>query len=195
MLNILNQWNEKYDAWSLLSDFLFVFGVLVLDWSPILLIILLIIDTSVMLLFVHILYYLESKDWIRTISFILFYPLFIGLFIGLYAALMKLVEDVKLDSIINTDPFQILNPYILPIILVSSALNHYIDFTKGVNEIKAGIYVGTFIKHFFLRFVFIISIFLILAVAYSYFNATIVIVLIIGKALLRLSNKKYRVIL
>jgi len=195
MLNIIKQWNEKYDAWSFFSDFLFVFGVLVLDWSPILLIILLIVDTIVMLFFVHVLYYLETKDWIRTISFVLFYPLFISLFVGMYVALIKLVETVELDGVINTDPFQILNSYILPIILVSSALNHYADFSRSVAEMKAGIYIGTFIKHFFLRFVFIIAIFLTLAIGYSYFNATIVIVLIIGKALLRLWNKKYRVIL
>jgi hypothetical protein len=192
MLAILKIWNDKYDIWSFFSDFIFVFGVLVLGWSPILLILLLIIDTAVMLLFVNILFHLENKDWIKTIGFIIFSPMFLGILVGLYSTLMKFIEDVDLDEVINADPSQIINSYILPIILVSSGLNHYAEFDRSLHKMKEGTYNSTFIKHFFLKYIFIMVIILALAIGYFYFNATIVIVLIIGKTLLRMWNKKFR---
>lgn len=195
MLDLLKTWNTKYDLWSFFSDFIFVFGVLVLDWSPILLILLLIIDTAVMLLFVNILFHLENKDWIKTIGFIIISPLFLGILVGLYATLMEFIEDLNLDEVINADPTQVINSYILPIILVSSGLNHYFEFSGSLLKMKEGSYKSTFIKHFFLKYIFIMAIILALAVGYIYFNATIVLALIVGKTLLRMWNKKYRDIL
>ena len=194
MLTFLKTWNNKYDLWSFFSDFIFVFGVLVLGWSPILLILLLIIDTAVMLIFVNILFHLENKDWIKTIGFIIISPLFLGILAGLYDTLMDFIEDLGIDNLINADPSQVINSYILPMILVSSGLNHYAEFDRSLHKMKEGTYQSTFIKHFFLKYLFIMSIILVLAFGYYYFNATIVIALIAGKTLLRMWNKKYRAI-
>jgi hypothetical protein len=195
MIEFLKKWNSKYDLWSFFSDFIFVFGVLILDWSPVLLILLLIIDTSVMLLFVNILFHKENKDWIKTIGFIILSPLFLGLLAGLYDTLMRFIEDIHLEEIIIADPSQIFNSYILPIVLVSSGLNHYAEFDKSLHKMKNGTYNSSFIKHFFLKYIFVMVIILALAVGYYYFNATIVIVLIIGKTFLRMWNEKFRAIL
>lgn len=195
MIGILNRWNDRYDLWSLFSDFIFVFGVLVLGWSPILLFLLLIIDTAVMLLFVNILFHLENKDWIKTIGFIFISPIFLGILVGLYDTVMRFIEKVNLDDIINADPSQIINSYILPIVLVSSVLNHYAEFDRSIEKMKKGTYRSSLIKHFFLKYIFIMVIILVLAIGYFYFNAMIVLTLIIGKSLLRLWKKKYRTIL
>lgn len=192
MLSLLKEWNNKYDLWSLFTDFMFVFGVLVFDWSPILLILLLIVDVSVMLLFTNILFYLETKDFLKTFVFITISPFFLLPVILMYLSLPKFLEDVHLDNIINSDPFQIINSYILPFILVSSCLNHYAEFSKSLEKIKRKTYTGQFIKHFFLKNIFIIVVILTLAVGYHYFNATIVLALIAGKMLLRLWKSKYR---
>jgi len=193
MFELLKNWNNKYDLWSFFSDFIFVFGVLILDWSPVLLILLLIIDTAVMLLFVNILLHIENKDWIKTFGFFFFFsPLILGLLVGLYATLMDFIEKIHLDDVIIADPSQVINSYILPIILVSSGLNHYAEFDRSLHKIKEGTYKSTFIKHFFLKYIFIMAIILVLAVGYYYFNATIVLALIIGKTFLRMWNKKYR---
>lgn len=192
MFKTLKKWNEKYDIWSFITDFMFVFGVLVFDWSPILLILLLIIDTSLMLLFVNILIYLETKDIIKTVGFILVSPFFLIPVVAMFLSLNKFVEEINMEDIINVDPSQIINSYILPFILVSSALNHYAAFSNSLDRIKNKTYTGQFIKHFFLKNIFIIATILILVVGYHYFNATIVITLIAGKMLLRVWNKKYR---
>jgi len=189
---ILKNWNDKYDLWSFLTDFMFVFGVLFLDWSPVLLILLLMIDTSVMIIFANILFYFETKDPIKTFAFFISIPFFLIPPIGMYAALMEFIEDLYLQDTINADPFQILNSYILPFILVSSGLNHYASFDRSLLKLKKGTYKGQFIKLFFLRIVFIMSVMLVLAFGYYFFNATIVLALIAGKSLLRIWNKGYR---
>lgn len=194
MLNQIKIWNEKYDLFSFFSDFIFVFGVLVLGWSPVLLILLFIIDTAVMLLFTVILFHKESKDIIKSIGFVIISPMFIGLLFVLYMTIMDFVEEIEMDKIINTDPTQIINSYILPIILVSSTLNHYAAYGQSLQKMKEGTYSSTFIKHFFLRLVFIMAMMLIMVFCYIYLNAAIVVSLIIIKALLRLWNKKYRTI-
>jgi hypothetical protein len=192
MVSLLKKWNDKYDIWSFFSDFLFVFGVLVLDWSPILLILLLIIDITVMLLFVNILIYLELKDFLKTFIFLTISPFFIAPVVAMYLSLPKFLEDIHMDKIINSDPAQIINSYILPFILVSSALNHYSAFSKSLERIKKGTYKGQFIKHFFLKNIFAILSIMVLAFGHFFFNATIVLALIVGKMLLRSWNQKYR---
>ncbi len=190
--SIFKVWNTKYELWALLTDFIFVVGVLVLDWSPVLLILLLMIDTGVMVLFANILFYFETKDSIRTFLFFISIPIFLIPPIGMYAAMIEFIEDIHLQNEINADPYQIINSYILPIVLVSSGLNHYANFYKGLKKIKNGTYKGKFIKLFFLRIVFIMSVMLVLAIGYYFFNATIVLALIVGKALLRIWDRSYR---
>ena len=148
-----------------------------------------------MLLFVNILFHLENKDWIKTIGFIFISPIFLGILVGLYDTVMRFIEKVNLDDIINADPSQIINSYILPIVLVSSVLNHYAEFDRSIEKMKKGTYRSSLIKHFFLKYIFIMVIILVLAIGYFYFNAMIVLTLIIGKSLLRLWKKKYRTIL
>jgi hypothetical protein len=145
-----------------------------------------------MLLFTNILFYLETKDWIRTIAYFLATPFFLIPVVTMYLSLPKFLENVDLDKIINSDPTQITNSHILPFILVSSGLNHYAAFSKSLDRMKEGTYKGQFLKHFFLKNLFIIGVILSLVIGYSHFNFTIVLALIIGKTALRLWNNKYR---
>lgn len=110
----------------------------------------------------------------------------------MYLSLPKFLKDVHLENIINSDPSQIINSYILPFILVSSGLNHYSAFSKSLEKLKTGTYKGQFIKHFFLKNLFIIGVILSLVIGYKHFNFTIVLALIIGKVFLRLWKSKYR---
>ena len=138
MLEKLKHWNNKYDIWSFFTDFMFVFGVLVFDWSPVLLILLLIIDITVMLLFVNILIYLEVRDFLKTFIFLTISPFFVAPVVAMYLTLPKFLVDIHMDKVINADPAQIINSYILPFILVSSALNHYAAFSRSLERIKKG---------------------------------------------------------
>lgn len=195
MLALLKTWNTKYDLWSFFSDFIFVFGVLVLGWSPVLLILLYIIDTAVMLLFTFILFHKENKDWIKTIGFLIFSPMLLGFMAAFYWTIMQFIEELELEESINADPSQIINSYILPIILVSSGLNHFAAYGESLQKMKDGTYKSTFIKHFFLRYVFIMALIVFIVFGQYFLNASIVLALIGIKVFLRIWNKKYRDIL
>ncbi|PCJ23751.1 MAG: hypothetical protein COA97_11050 [Flavobacteriales bacterium] len=193
MLSLLKTWNNKYDLWSFFSDFIFVFGVLVLGWNPVLLILLYIIDLLVMLLFTIILFHIESKDIVKTIGFLFLSFVVVSCSVAFYIVVQGMVESLELA--INTNPSQIINSYVLPIILVSSGLNHYAAFSESLQKRKEGTYKSTFIKHFFLKYVFLMVLILFTVFGQLFFNAAIVIALIGIKVFLRIWNKKYRDIL
>lgn len=193
MLSILKTWNNKYDLWSLFSDFIFVFGVFILGWNPALLILLYIIDLLVMLLFTIVLFHIESKDLVKTFGFLFLSFVVISFLLAFYAVIEGMVESLELD--INTNPAQIINSYILPIILVSSGLNHYADFSESLQKMKDGTYKSTFIKHFFLKYVFLMALIVFVVIGQYFFSASIVLALIGIKVFLRIWNKKYRDIL
>jgi hypothetical protein len=193
MVTLLKTWNDKYDFWSFFSDFIFVFGVFILGWNPVLLILLYIIDLLVMLLFTIILFHIESKDWVKTIGFLFLSFMVVSFSIAFYSIIEGMVESLELE--INTDPSQIINSYILPIILVSSGLNHYAAFSESLQKMKEGTYKSTFIKHFFLKYVFIKVLIVFTVFGQFFFNTAIVIALIGIKVILRVWNKKYRDIL
>ncbi len=195
IVKIIRAWNTKYDIFSIISDFIFVFGVLVLDWSPILLFFLLIVDTSLMLFFVNILFFLEYKDPIRSIGFLITSGFLFAFLFIIYYSIMDFIEEVELENYIHADPWQIINSYVFPLVLVSSYLNHHAEFRRSIYKMKHGNYNSSFIKHFFKRYLFIMGLALTLVFTYAFFNLTIVIALISIKVLIRLWNKKFREIL
>jgi len=145
----IQEWNTKYDIWSFISDFFFLFGVVFLNWSPILLLLWFMLDTIVMMFFTYLLFHKENKGWIKTVGFAMIPVVVIITFGGLYDSLMKHIEDIEMDHLINADPFQIINFVVLPIALSASALNHASAYQISVQKMQQGTYTSSFIKHFF----------------------------------------------
>jgi hypothetical protein len=203
MLDLLKLWNSKYDFWSLLSDFIFVFGVIILDWNPILLVFLFIVDSGVMSLFANILFFLEYKDFIRSFGFIIISIVMLLGMLALFQSIFQFMLELQMEEMNGLNTWEasylyvspVLQSYILSLILVSSGLNHYSAFDESLHKRKEGTYNSTFIKHFFLRYVFLMGIILLMVIGQHYFNATLIIGLIIIKAILRLWKRKYRTII
>ncbi|MDG1475721.1 MAG: hypothetical protein P8Q14_01105, partial [Vicingaceae bacterium] len=152
MIDLLKQWNDKHDIWSLFSDFIFVFGVLVLDWNPVFLILLFIIDTIVMLVFANILFYKEYFDFVKSIGFLLISFTMTSFLIAIYFIVCDNAEDHNIPSVKSLSEIS----YILPFILISSGLNHYTTYSNSIQKMKEGTYSSEFIKHVFLRYIFMI---------------------------------------
>jgi len=189
MFEFIKNWNDKYDLWSLITDFIFVFGVFVLNWNPILLIILFMLDTGIMYLFALILFHKESKNWVNTFGFALLGFVIISFLLAFHGIVMGLAEDFKMlpaESIFGD------HSYVLPLIFTSSFLVHYAEFDKDINAMKDGTYKSSFIKHFFLRYIFVTGIIILISVSYVYLDSAILFGFIIIKSLLRLIKKKYR---
>jgi len=203
MLYFLKTWNDKYDFWSLFSDFIFVFGYLALDWDPILLVFLFIIDSGVMSMFANILFYLEEKSLFSSFGFLMISILMLFGMLGIFESIFQFMKELQIEGMEKNKPFEamqvyvlpVLSSYILPIILVSSGLNHYATFSESLQKMKNDTYTSTFIKHFFLRYLFLVLITLLMVVGQYYFNVSIIIGLIAVKAILRLWKRKYRTII
>jgi len=195
IFSILNKWNQKFDIWSFFSDFFFLFGVLFLGWNPVLLILWFMIDTAVMLFFVTILFHLERKDWIDTVFFVLISPMFIGMLVALYIGVQDFILELEMENVVNADPTQLFNSLLLPLILSFSALNHYSEYKEERKRRLNGTYRSSFIKHFFLRYVLLVSLITLMVFFFIYFQMGIVLLLFLAKAVLRVFNKRARTVL
>lgn len=195
LLDKIKELNARYDIWSLFSDFFFIIGVVAFNWNPVLLILWFMVDTIGMLFFGVILFHKENKSWISTIGFILVSFFFIGLLIGLYSGIVKFIKDLHMEDLINTDPFQIINPVILPIILSCSILSHQASYSTELQRMKDGTYKSAYLKHFFLRYILIYALILFMIAFFVYFQIGIIVALIGIKAILRVFNKRIREIL
>lgn len=191
MLKKFNSWNNKYDLWSLFSDFFFLFGILFLGWSPVLLVLWFIIDTLVMLIFTWILFHKESNDWTKTIGFGIIAFVIVSFLLAFYNLIMGHIEDIDMGHLVNTDPSQILNSYIFPFALCSMGLNHYAEFERSLYKMKVGTYKSGFIKRFFMRYILMFGLVLTIVLSFIYFNIGIIIGLIGIKAVLRTMNRKF----
>lgn len=187
--------NDKYDIWSLFSDFFFLVGVFVLDWNPVLLIIWYMIDTVCMLLFGIILVHKESSDWMDTVIFVTISPMMIFLLFGLYRGVEDFIVELKMEDQVISDPNLVINSYLLPIMLVCSTLGHYAEYSKDIERMNNGTYNSAYLKHFFLRYILIYAFVLFLIFFYVYFQMGIVILLLGMKAILRVFYKKFREII
>lgn len=192
MVEKFKSWNEKYDLWSLFSDFFFLFGILFLDWSPILLILWFIIDTLVMLGFVWILFHKENNDWIKTFGFGFLAFGIVCFLIAFYNGIIGHITDLETEHMVRSDPSHILNLYILPFALCVMGLNHYAEFQRSLYKMKNGTYKSGFIKRFFMRYLLVCGLVVIIVFSFVYFNIGIIIALIGIKAVLRSMNKKIR---
>jgi hypothetical protein len=203
MIALLKTWNDKYDFWSFFSDFIFVFGVIILDWNPILLVFLFVIDSGVMSLFSNILFFLEYKSFIKSFGFLMASTLMLFCMLALFQSIFQFMRELGIEGMEDRNTWETLAAYIqpvlqfhvLPIVLISSGLNHYAAFDESLQKRKEGTYSSSFIKHFFLRYVFLMGVILLMVIGQHYFNATLVIGLIIIKAILRLWKRKYRTII
>jgi len=193
--NTIRSWNSKYDIWSLFSDFFFIIGVFLFDWNPVLLILWFMVDSSAMIFFGIILFKKEGNDWVTTIGFSISSFLIICMLAGLYSGVESFIEDLNMEDMIKTDPSQILNPVILPIVLCCSILNHHSHYIEELIRMNNGTYNSTYIKHFYLRYILISALILFIIFFFVYFEIGIVIALIGIKALLRIFNKKLRNVL
>lgn len=193
----LKEWNEKYDIWSLLSDFFFLFGVFVLDWNPILLIAYFMIDTAAMSVFAIILFYKEKKDWIHTIGFVFAVLIVLACMLGIYSGVLQFIDDLdKLHIPVEQIDFShLFNPIVIPLILSFSGLTHYAEYQEDIRRMREGTYSSSFIKHFGMRYLLVNGLVLIMVLSYSYYNISVVLGLLIIKTFIRLVNKKYRKIL
>ena len=153
------------------------------------------IDTAAMLIFGNILFYKENKDLISSIGFIFVSILIIGLLGGVYSGIVDFVEDLEMEELINTDPMQIINPILLPLILSFSILNHHADYQNELDRMRDGTYKSAFLKHIFLRYLLISVLSIFIVFFYIYFQFGIIIGLILIKSGLRLVNTKFREIL
>lgn len=191
----LKRWNDQYDFWSLLSDFFFLFGVLLFDWNPVLLILWFMIDTGTMLFFGVILFYKEKEEIISTIGYTITSLMLIIIMAALYGAVERHIVELKMEKLVNTDPSQIFNPVVLPIVLSCCILSHHAEYVNELKRMEAGTYNSSYLKHFYLRYLLVNLIILSMVFSFSYFQTGIIVALIAVKSLLRLLNRKYRTIL
>lgn len=190
--NKVKIWNDRFDLWSFISDFFFVIGVFVLNWNPITLILWFMIDVASMLFFGNILFYKESKDKILTVGFIAVSAIILAFLVGLYSGVVKFIDDLNLTDVVNTDPSQLINPIILPIILSFSTLNHAAAYYDELRRMEDGTYNSMFIKHIFIRYLSLNALILFMIGFFLYFEIGIVIGLILIKSLVRIFFKKSR---
>ncbi len=150
------------------------------------------VDSSAMVFFSVILFKKEGNDWVTTVGFAISSVLVVCMLAGLYSGVESFIEDLEMDKIIDTDPGQILNPVILPVVLVCSILNHHAQYLEELKRMDNGTYNSTFIKHFYLRYILISGLILFIILFFIYFEIGIVIALISVKAFLRIFNKRLR---
>ena len=189
------EWNDKYDFWFLLSEFFFLFGVLLFNWNPVLLILWFMVDTASMLFFGVILFYKEKEDAISTVGFTISSLLMIAIMAALYSGVEGYIVELKMEKLVNSDPSQIFNPVVLPIVLSCCILGHHAEYKKELQRMDEGTYNSSYLKHFYLRYILVNMIILSMVFSFYYFQVGIVTALIAVKSLLRLFNKKYRTIL
>jgi len=195
LIDKLKAWNVKYDIWSFSSDFFFILGVLLFNWNPVLLILWFMVDTSTMIFFGIILFRKEGNDWVGTVGFIITSFIVVGLLACLYMGVEKFIIELKMEELINSDPSQIINPIVLPIVLSCSILSHHAQYVQELKRMKEGTYTGAYLKHFFLRYILISALIVFIVFFFVYFQIGIIIALIGVKAFLRFFNKKFRSIL
>lgn len=168
----LKEWNEKYDIWSLLSDFFFLFGVFVLDWNPILLIAYFMIDTATMSVFAIVLFYKESSSWKHILGFVFIVFTTLVFMLAIYDSVLQYIENLdKLNVITETiDLNNLFNPVVIPLMLCFSALAHYAEYSSDLQRMRSGTYSSSFIKHFFLRYFLINGLVLLMVISYVFYN-------------------------
>lgn len=187
--------NRRFDLWSFTYDFLFLLGTFLFDWNPILLVVWFMIDTCTMLILgIHI-FYKENKSYFDAFLYICFIFFFLGIMYALFLGIKKFVFDLEMEDEVNTDLTQIINPIFLPIILVCSLLSHVEEYHRELERFEKGTYNGQYFKHFGKRYVAINVICFLIALSYVYFEASIIVGLILIRSFLRVYKEKYRDIL
>jgi len=191
-----HQWASKKEAYSLLNDFFFVFGVLLFDWNPVLIILWFMVDQAFMGGFVIILFHKEPKSKLYELPVtIIIVGLFISAMAMFYWQVVEFLDEIKVMHLVNPDPSQILNPVILPFLGTFSILNHHREYQEDLKKIASGKYERQFIRHFFSRYLALVPLITIMIVAFAIFQnfyIGILIALISIKAFLRLYREKWR---
>ena len=192
----LHQWASKKDFYSLLNDFFFVFGVLIFDWNPVLIILWYMIDQAFMGLFVILLGLKEGKaGWLESIAGSWIVIALTLLLISFYGSVETFVEDLKFLNEYDTSPSQIINPVIFPFLASFTILNHLREYQLEVERIRNGSYDHRFMRHYFVRYASIIVMLCVMVLAFviiQNFFAGILFALVSIKALIRLYTTKGR---
>lgn len=153
------------------------------------------LDTAAMIIFGVILFKKEGNDWITTTGYIIMCLIVVFLLAALYTGVQDFIEDLKMEDVVNSDPLQILNPVVLPIVLTCSILAHHAEYVQELKRMKEGTYTSSYLKHFFIRYILISAMIMFIIFFFVYFQIGIVIALIGVKAFLRVYNKRLRAIL
>lgn len=100
-----------------------------------------------------------------------------------------------MEDVVISDPNLVFGSYLLPVMLVCSAMGYYTDFQDDLRRMDNGSYSHSFLKHFFLEYILFFALVIPMIVFHNYFEFGIVLLLIPKRAILQVYNKKWGTII